>query len=844
MAKKRVFIFTAGNVEARAHLDDSIRNPVDLNRALAHFSADEQERIRAIAAEHGLYAWGAIPGPQNTPRWEAIEAGDWMLCVFEHHYRYAAQVIAKYDNESFANDVWGRDPDGRTWSLMYFLTAPRATDVSVSALSNHLNSNYMGFFRISDEKVDGIEQEYGSVDRFMETELMSAEDGAGRFVDIPDGITKEDVLKAIADFDAGVEHDFGDSTKYDLIHESKRYPPKAILGLAARRLLGRVLKSREFVGGDSSKAFRVLRELGFRIEPKPEPSGYFLIRLNEESQYSDELGSHYAFTSAVPNQKKLRFGGHVVVDRKSAEGPVLLGYGALGAAKESSTQDGTTTFEATFEEWHPIAPPSLISEQLQQKIRSVPNYNVQHAIRPITKELYAEMIGKSPQEPICLLGTSKTTVDQFEEILEKIKARGGWASWWSFLVPDEFTTAVPFWLYANEGKGRFPVRAKVTEFRSSPGNDGIPSPWPDFTDEQERNITRAGPKQSEVCKTWLRLTEIERLEPALTTDDFEPAPPWSNEKNLLNQNAFGFARRRTLAAPSAVPSAPYSIEDALQKLFIGRDLLTRILAGLERKMNIILQGPPGVGKTFAARELAYALMGAADDNRVEMVQFHQSYAYEDFVQGWRPTEEGGFQLKNGLFYRFCLQARQRPHDKFVFVIDEINRGNLSKILGELMMLIEPDKRGTRFAMPLTYSKNLDDRFFVPLNVYLIGLMNTADRSLAMVDYALRRRFMFFDLEPGFDASGFAALLQSRGASSELTNRIKSRMKSVNDEIERNPHLGRGFRIGHSYFCPADHTRADDAWYRAVVTSEVAPLIEEYWADQSGTANTLIGELIA
>jgi hypothetical protein len=261
-------------------------------------------------------------------------------------------------------------------------------------------------------------------------------------------------------------------------------------------------------------------------------------------------------------------------------------------------------------------------------------------------------------------------------------------------------------------------------------------------------------------------------------------------------------------------------------------------------LNIILQGPPGVGKTFAAREIAYALMGQADDNRVEMVQFHQSYAYEDFVQGWRPTEGGGFELKNGLFHRFCSQARERPNDRFVFIIDEINRGNLSKILGELMMLIEPDKRGKRFATPLTYSESINDRFYVPENVYLIGLMNTADRSLAMVDYALRRRFMFFDLEPGFDATGFADLLRSRGASSDLISRIRSRMKSLNDEIARNPHLGRGFRIGHSYFCPGDQTRADDAWYRAVVTSEIAPLVEEYWSDQSETANTLIGELLA
>ena len=225
-----------------------------------------------------------------------------------------------------------------------------------------------------------------------------------------------------------------------------------------------------------------------------------------------------------------------------------------------------------------------------------------------------------------------------------------------------------------------------------------------------------------------------------------------------------------------------------------------------------------------------------------MVQFHQSYAYEDFVQGWRPTETGGFQRSDGIFHRFCTEALRRHTERFVFIIDEINRGNLSKIFGELMMLIEPDKRVIRYAMPLTYYKSTDGRFFVPRNVYLIGLMNTADRSLAMVDYALRRRFVFFDLEPAFEAKGFSDLLESRGASHELIERIRLRMRSLNDEIAKNPHLGRGFRIGHSYFCPGEQTVPDEAWYRAVVLSEIALLIEEYWSDQSELAKTLFREL--
>lgn len=697
MPREQLFVFTAGNAAARSHLDDSIRKPVDLDKAILHFSGDDAERVRSIAAEHGLYAWGAVPGPQNTPRWKSIKPGDWMLCVFGNRYRYVAQVVAAYDNEGFANDIWGRDPDGRTWSLMYFLTRPTEISVPVSSLSEYLNIGYMGFSRISEEKLHEIEDAYDSVGRFIEQELLpKRHPDTDEFVEIPDGITREDVLQAIADFEAGVEHDFGDSTKYDLIYQSKRYPPKAILGLAARRLLGRALRPSEFSGGEQSKAVAVLRKLGFIVEPKSAEPNYFLIRLNEQSQYADELGSHYGFTSQVPNHKKLVLGGHVVVDRRTAEGPVILGYGLLEAASEQQPEPHSdlTTFHARFEEWHPITPPRLISESLQQKIRAQPRYNVQHAIRPISEEVYAEMIDESPQEP-----------------------------------------AIP-------------------------------------------------------------------------------------------------------------PPTPYSIEDALATLFVSSELLTRIVSGLERKMNVILQGPPGVGKTFAAREIAYALMGQADARRVEMVQFHQSYAYEDFVQGWRPNEDGGFALKDGLFYSFCDRARKRPTDRFVFIVDEINRGNLSKILGELMMLIEPDKRGARFAMPLTYSTSIERRFYVPQNVYLIGLMNTADRSLAMVDYALRRRFMFFDLEPGFNASGFQLLLQQRGASSELISKIRSRMIGLNEQISSNPHLGRGFRIGHSYFCPGEQTTANDTWYRAVISSEIAPLIEEYWSDQSETVTRMIEELLA
>lgn len=293
------------------------------------------------------------------------------------------------------------------------------------------------------------------------------------------------------------------------------------------------------------------------------------------------------------------------------------------------------------------------------------------------------------------------------------------------------------------------------------------------------------------------------------------------------------------------PPQVFTIDDALKDLFISRDDFSDMVDLLGTKKNMILQGPPGVGKTFVVKRLAYALMETVDSTRVEMVQFHQSYSYEDFVQGYRPRREGGFALKDGVFYTFCRKAaadRERP---YVFIIDEINRGNLSKILGELMMLIEGDKRGEEWAIPLTYSEEDDEKFFVPENVHIIGMMNTADRSLAMVDYALRRRFAFVDVVPAIERREFVDFLRARGVSDILAGRIASRIGALNKKICKDAaNLGPGFQIGHSYFCAAEGQTLNDVWYRRIIQREVAPLIREYWFDNPTQANSEIEGLLA
>lgn len=331
--------------------------------------------------------------------------------------------------------------------------------------------------------------------------------------------------------------------------------------------------------------------------------------------------------------------------------------------------------------------------------------------------------------------------------------------------------------------------------------------------------------------------KTETLTSPIDLDQFKDVPELQKMEYMVNPNGSFFKLteseynvlmdiiRDVNDTPSIVTKVDsYTEDNFLNDVYMSKEDYKRLKNQLLNKKNIILQGAPGVGKTFSAKRLAYSIMGEKDDSRICFVQFHQNYSYEDFVEGYKP-EESGFKLRKGIFYTFCTLAKNNRDKDFFFIIDEINRGNLSKIFGELLMLIEKEYRGDK--MTLAYS---GEKFYVPTNLYIIGMMNTADRSLAMIDYALRRRFSFFTLKPGFESDGFKK--RQKLLNNEVYNNLVGKIIELNKEIIKDDSLGAGFEIGHSYLCFKNTNDVTIDWLYAVVHYDIIPTLQEYWFDNA------------
>ena len=315
----------------------------------------------------------------------------------------------------------------------------------------------------------------------------------------------------------------------------------------------------------------------------------------------------------------------------------------------------------------------------------------------------------------------------------------------------------------------------------------------------------------------------------------EPSPPTNSDTPIV---------------PTDEPGDPYdAVAIREDGCFIAEHELQPMLERLASKKNIVLQGPPGTGKTWLARRLGWALGNERDSPRVQILQFHPSLAYEDFVRGWRPSmtsEGGGLSLEDGPFLDMCRRAAEDPQRDYVLVIEEINRGNPAQVLGELLTLIEGDKRNPSSAMRLAYPRTPDERFFVPSNLHLIGTMNVADRSLAMVDMALRRRFAFIELRPRL-GEDWVEYVSQLGYDPKLLEILGKRVDDLNGQISQDTALGRQYCVGHSYFTPAvalDATGLDTlGWWQRVVETDVRPLLEEYWFDRSHLADDACKRLL-
>ena len=335
------------------------------------------------------------------------------------------------------------------------------------------------------------------------------------------------------------------------------------------------------------------------------------------------------------------------------------------------------------------------------------------------------------------------------------------------------------------------------------------------------------------------------LTPGSATDGEEAAQQQAEDLYTgLPPMAEALPKPASVAEPSAAYDAPtYARAEARAELFSSEVELDAALAGLQRRRNLLLQGPPGSGKTFLARRLAWLLLGARDESRIELVQFHPSYGYEDFMLGFRPDAQGRFHLVPGVLPLLCQRAAADPTRPYFLLIDEVNRGNVPRIFGELLLLLEADKRGPAHALRLPYAPAEAPRFFVPENLYVIGTLNLADRSLSPLDYALRRRFAFVALRPQFGPP-LRHFLAARQVPAALIERLCTRMAALNQTIADDPELGPDFEVGHSYFCqPPINPAEADAWLRLIFEQEIGPLLADYWREQPATATAQLRKLL-
>ena len=638
--EEQLFVITASNPDAQRHIGKSIANSIDPALCTQHFDSAVLEDVRQKSADGKFYAWGALPGERNQPNWSSMQVGDYVLVYQVKQYTYWTRVISKHRNAAFAEALWERDPEGRTWEFMYFLQPPVPLQCPAQKTADVLPATYQGFSRITADRVQSVVSQYGSIEKFIEARLQGSET-------------------------------------------------------------------------------------------------YLLLRSNEGSGWSDREGNSYHYGNTVANYTAVVKGAQFLLDRAYRDGTRIFGTGEIGdIAEEPGAGKATKTFRATYKDYRPLRPPRLLTKEDEALLASLAGFNLQHSIHKITKEVFERL----SQPATAWIFQANPAVYDMRGALRGLKSD-------TFLVArfkEEIKVGDRIYLWeSGTDAGIVGVAEVIEEPKLRPS---LPEST-QFQLDQEK----LGGQQVRAVLRFLR-----SVDPVLSRERLLASPEFSNLSILKQPQGSNFRvtpaeaeaieqllseEKESTDMEAPIPQPESRFAQLCRETFLPEAFFADCERLLETQKQLILQGSPGTGKTFVAEKLAAWWAGASE--RTKTVQFHESYGYEDFVEGIKPLynsdkDETLFRPMPGVFLSFCKDARDGSGNRYVLIIDEINRAKISRVFGELLYLLEYRNK--------TVTLQSGKAFSIPDDLYIIGTMNTADKSIALVDYALRRRFAFVTLQ--------------------------------------------------------------------------------------------------